>query len=1469
MRNLKTQILTSHFLLVAILVAVTGWGILNIMQLGRVVVRVLKDNFTSVIAAEGMQRALEQADGAAAFVLAGRMSRAQTQYEAARSRFDAALDLASKHIVEQGEREACADIGRQYAAYRVAVKKLLYSDPPMEGAAVKEYFTTTVEPLSSQLKQRIQDLGAINTAALEASREKAAQDASRAIWVRLWLSLGAVLAALLLALRLTRTTMKPLAELERHADEIGAGHLDRRISLDRRDEIGRLAEALNGMADKLQQARLVDERRAEQAERERWRKAGVAEIASLLQRSETPEQLAQGLLGKLVPMLGAGCGAFFLLHEATGGYRFCGGYAYQPPDGGSLGFSPGEGLGGQAAIERKPITVSEVPEGYLRVASGLGSAPPRVVVALPIVSLDRVLAVVELASFAPLTAEQWALIEELQDHIALNLEVLQRSIKTRDLLAQTQHQAGELRAQQASLLEAEERTRLILESAGEGIFGINTEGRISFVNPAACRLLGYPPEELVGQPSHDLLHHRRPDGTDYPRESCPMYAAYRHGTASRVDDEVLWCKDGSGLPVEYGATPIAKDGALVGAVISFTDATERKRAEADLQRRKDELQHINFLADSALDLTKAGYWHVPLDGSGWYNSSERAARIFGDHPTPDHRYTLAHWAEHVRLGDEAAATTTAENFAAAVAGEIPVYDSVYAYKRPVDGRVVWIHALGHVVKDENGKPRDMFGVTQDITDFKLLEMELVGARQKAEEATQMKSMFLANMSHEIRTPMNAIIGLSHLALRTDLTPKQRDYLGKIHNAGTSLLAVINDILDFSKIEAGRLDIENAEFRLDDVFQSVATVTAQKAHDKGLELLVDVASDLPQNLVGDPLRLGQVITNLVSNAIKFTERGEIRLKGELLDRAGEKVELRFSVHDTGIGMTREQASRLFQPFTQADMSTTRKHGGTGLGLTISRRLVELMGGQIWLESEPGVGSTFTFTVWLSLGSASGRVVPERLADLSVLVVDDNPAAREVLMDLLKDVAAHLDAVGSGAEAVAAVEQHDAAEPYDVVFMDWKMPGMDGLQATRRIKEDPRVSHQPAVVMVTAFGREEVREEAEHLHIDAFLVKPVTRSMLVDTLVTIFAPDSQETAAAGSVAADGHATLRGLRVLLVEDNDINQQVAIELLEGAGARVDVAGNGREAVEALARATDPVPWDVVLMDVQMPEMDGYQATARIRSEKRFANLPIIAMTAHATVEERARCLEAGMNDHVAKPIDPPALFNTVARYCRVSPEREAAPETAQVASATSSGLPVVAGLSTADGLRRVAGNAKLYRSLLQQFVDGQSEVTERIRESLGAGESAVAERLAHTVKGVAGTIGAAGIQAVAGELEKAIREQASSSQVEALRVRLGETLGALVAALGPQLGGQVPAASVAAPPVADLDALRPAVERLARLLGESDATAIDELESHGAMLRALFTPDGFAAFERLVTSYTFDEALDALRRAAAGKGL
>jgi two-component system sensor histidine kinase/response regulator len=1156
-----------------------------------------------------------------------------------------------------------------------------------------------------------------------------------------------------------RRIVQPIRGLERSVNTIAAGDYAQAVPfLDAADETGGLARSVDVLK---QGAALMDE--------QRWVKSQVSSVTGELQRADSLQEFGERLLSSLVPILGGGVGAFYVVEDGAATLKRVAGYGLAPEAGADL-LRIGEGLAGQCARERRPLTLSHLPPDYLRIASGLGQAPPAEATALPVMSKDSVLGVIEVASFRAPGARERTLLDELLPPAGMGLDILQRHLRTQALLRQTQDQARQLEQQTTEL----QRSKQTLMTQND---------------------------ELTAQ-----------------------------------QDELM---------------------------------RQRERLEAsesELRAGSEQLQRTNFLADTALELTKAGYWHVPLDGSGWYNSSERAARIFGDIPNPDYRYLMSEWAEHVREGDEEAWKATMENFGAAVEGRIPAYNAIYAYKRPVDGAVVWIRALGNVVRDAEGRPTDMFGVTQDITDFKRLQSDLLDAKQKAEEATEMKSMFLANMSHEIRTPMNAIIGLSHLALKTTLSPKQRDYVAKIHTAGTSLLTVINDILDFSKIEAGRLDIEAVDFDLDDVIGSVTLLTAQKAHEKGLELLVQAAPELPPRLVGDPLRLGQILTNLVNNAVKFTERGEIRLTVEPIERTETGLELQFSVRDTGIGMTGEQAEKLFRPFTQADMSTTRKHGGTGLGLTICRRLVELMGGRIWLESEPGVGTTFHFTVRVGIGSAVSRgVIPARLDRLRALVVDDNSTAREILHEALGALARHVDTVATGKEAIAALRRTDASDPYDIVFMDWRMPGMDGLEASRHIKSDETLTHQPAIVLVTAFGREEVREEAEQLQLDGFLVKPVTKSMVLDTLVNVFAEGGEH--AGLPVQPDHQDRLRGARVLLTEDNEINQQIAVELLEGAGAAVEVAANGREAVDRLVNGPQPPPFDVVLMDLQMPEMDGFQATARIRADPRLATLPVVAMTAHATTEERDRCLAAGMNDHVPKPIDPDLLIATVARFCQ--PSRAQQPEAPAVSGAASAGtaqdLPVIDGLDTRDGLSRVGGNRRLYLDLLRRFVDEQQGSMTRAGEALAAGDPAAAERLAHSLKGVAGNLGARHVQDAASRLEKAIRERAADAEVHDARTAAAAALDSLVGQMRTALGPATEAGHPDSPegPV-DPEQTLSAVARLRTLLGDFDPQAAGFLDANRPALRPLFDERGWQQFERMVQDYRFAEAEGELARVA-----
>ena len=783
-----------------------------------------------------------------------------------------------------------------------------------------------------------------------------------------------------------------------------------------------------------------------------------------------------------------------------------------------------------------------------------------------------------------------------------------------------------------------------------------------------------------------------------------------------------------------------------------------------------------------------------------------------------------------------------EVYGAAQRGDAHQYNMQLVRK---DGSRFWCRVTAAPLSGREAA-RGLVALYEDVTEEHAAAEALREAKRVAEEATQAKSMFLANMSHEIRTPMNAIIGLSHLALKTELSPKQRDYVSKIHNAGTSLLGIINDILDFSKVEAGKLEVEQAPFRLDDVLDNVSALIAQKANDKGLELVFDTAADVPQALIGDALRLGQILVNLVSNAVKFTDAGQVAVAIRRVERTGDKVQLALSVSDTGIGMTPEQSRRLFQAFTQADGSTTRKYGGTGLGLAICKRLVELMGGEIRVDSAPGKGSTFSFNAWFGVGeeaAARRKVVPEELAGLRALVVDDNAAAREILSELLRSAGITASAVSSGAQAIEALGQAAADHPFGVMFVDWKMPGMDGMETARRARA-LALRKPPRVVMVTAFGREEVRAEAESAGIEAFLVKPVSQSSLVDVLVTLFAPGQGVVArAAAGIAAR---TLAGARLLLAEDNEINQQIAIELLEAAGARVEVAGDGRQALDKLA-AGGAGAYDAILMDVQMPGMDGIEATRRIRADQRFARVPVIAMTAHAMAEERERCSAAGMVDHISKPVDPRALVDTVARW--VPRRASAAPQAARQGGAGAA-LPAIAGLDSAAGLKRVAGNTALYLRLLRQFVERQSAAADETAAALERGDRASAERIAHTVKGVAGNLGFGELQAAAGALEKAVRESApTAAPLQAMRARLA----AAVAALEQKLG------ATEVKNAAPVDAAKAA--GLARLLAESDGAAADYLDTHAAALRGLFARNEYERFEKAVHGYDFDTALAALR--------
>lgn len=722
--------------------------------------------------------------------------------------------------------------------------------------------------------------------------------------------------------------------------------------------------------------------------------------------------------------------------------------------------------------------------------------------------------------------------------------------------------------------------------------------------------------------------------------------------------------------------------------------------------------------------------------------------------------------------------------------------------------------------------------------------------------------------------MNAILGMTYLVQRTDLTSKQRDYIDKIASSGQHLLGIINDILDFSKIEAGKLTLEDTDFSLNSVLENLSTLIAEKCSAKGLELIFDVAPDVPNDLRGDPLRLGQVLINYANNAVKFTEKGEIIVRVSKISVHDGTAELLFEVQDSGIGLLPEQRDRLFKSFQQADTSTTRKFGGTGLGLAISKQLTEMMGGQVGVESEYGVGSTFWFTALLKIGQQKPQ---ERVSDIKlngrrVLLVDDNRQARLVLGDTLRLMQLRPDEAESGESAIEKVLAASAAnDPYELIYVDYQMPGLNGIETYARIRS-LQLADLPKCIMITGFGREDILLEARNSGIELILVKPVTPSVLFEaTLHALLGgvAESSQPQAQFQLVSDHRQLLRsirGARILLVEDNELNRQVALEILEEGLFAVDHAANGEIAVaKVLAR-----PYDLVLMDMQMPVMDGLEATRQIRAHAQCASLPIIALTANAMTGDLERCIAAGMNDLVTKPIEPDQLFAKLVHWIPPTPQGLAAAELPEVASSqpangknSNQEMPELSipGLDTQAGLRRVLGKPKSYLSLLRKFAAGQSGALNEVQAFFAAGDPVSAERTAHTLKSLAGSIGANDLQARAAELEQAIRDGASQDVLAQLIEQTELLLGPLVKALETNLPLEVAeAASIG--PVSPTDLLVNFLAELTPCLeARNPKKCAEMLQINRSLTWPLELQREAAALEQATAKYKFKDALELVR--------
>jgi two-component system, sensor histidine kinase and response regulator len=773
-------------------------------------------------------------------------------------------------------------------------------------------------------------------------------------------------------------------------------------------------------------------------------------------------------------------------------------------------------------------------------------------------------------------------------------------------------------------------------------------------------------------------------------------------------------------------------------------------------------------------------------------------------------------------------------------------------------------------KKADGSIGGQVGTIIDNTEQQNAQIAMQQAKELAEESSRMKSDFLANMSHEIRTPMNAIIGMSHLMLKTALTPKQYDYQIKVQHSGQHLLRVINDILDFSKIEAGELKIENTQINLDKIIENVFNLVAFKAKEKGINLLVDIDVNTPKLVIGDGLRISQILINYVNNAVKFTLQGEIKIIIKTVSEQDDDITLYFAVQDTGIGITDKEKNKLFTSFQQADTSTTRKFGGTGLGLAISKNLAILMDGSVGVDSVSGEGSTFWLQ--LTLKKVDSQVVDSldittKFSGQRVLVVDDNEVSRQVLADLLSDLSLRVGMATSGEEAISMTRDAANAEtPYQIIFIDWHMPDMDGFEATNKIRS-LGLTNEAKIVLVTAFGRQDVLNNAAALSINCVLIKPINPVLLQDTIMQLLSIEANISQTSinyiAPSALEDLSRLAGYHVLVVEDNELNQEVAVELLKHADITSDVANNGQEALDLLAANT----YDIVLMDMQMPIMDGVAATIEIRKQKQFSKLPIIAMTANVLKEDREKCLVAGMNDFIPKPIEPDNLWAMLFKWIKPIDNRKTYAKTIAEQSLvlqsrlilnTNRKVPeTIDGLDVRAGLKRVLGKEDLYLSMLNKFLTGQKNVITEMQQSLEAKDWITLERIAHTLKGLAANIGAQHIADKASLVESSAKLN-NAVEVNHYLESLSAPLDKILAALNDAMTESPDQLMTIAPLENHL--IESLLKRLHILLLDDDPEVQNFFNENSASFNQIFA-DKYSAIKFNIEQFSFDDAYQILK--------
>jgi two-component system, sensor histidine kinase and response regulator len=884
----------------------------------------------------------------------------------------------------------------------------------------------------------------------------------------------------------------------------------------------------------------------------------------------------------------------------------------------------------------------------------------------------------------------------------------------------------------------------LTNTISQGVMAVSSQENITFMNIAASKLIGRSQQETLNQSIHNVLVGHKESTNTLSGPASPLLTAIRDGQSWKSDEEIMQSHQGLSYPISINAVPLFLNGEVQGSVIVFQDISERKKSESALRESEERFRHVASTAHEAIiTINEAGqilFWN------------HAAAKIFGykDDEVLGQPLTAvipSHLQEAHQKGLSAAITRGSLKHLGETL-ELPALRK--------DGQEILLEVILSTWKTSG--QRHFTAMARDITERKRMLEDLADAKSNAEQANQAKSDFLANMSHEIRTPMNAIIGMSHLALMQPLEPRIADYVAKIHQAGQSLLRIINDILDFSKIEAGKLEIETISFNLDEEFQSLLSLLSMKAHEKQLELVLDKTPDLPTKLLGDPTRINQILLNLVSNAIKFTEKGEVVIHVEKHSLSGDRLELNFSISDSGIGMKPEQLDKLFSAFGQADTSTTRKYGGTGLGLAISKQLVELMGGKISVESVFGQGSRFSFWLPLSVDTntteeaASDHVLKE----LEIVLMAPPGTHRQSMIANLEAFGVTVRLVDQNADLKSQLKQPESNDFKQIIILD---PGFDTASIDREVKRIREIlPTDTIVVLLPNLSNEQAMIQLEKLSKVSYLTKPVTASDLFDYLINLtqgkILPASLKRGNKenrfGKVVLTLSESLKGKKILLAEDNQVNQQIALELLNMVGLEVEVVENGLEALSKVRNNK----YDLVLIDLQMPIMDGYEATRRIQSE--IDNPPpLIAMTANALESDRKQSEQAGMKGHVAKPVDPENLYRVINRWIGSGhddvtlPPSDLPQEHSQMP--TSEQLP---GLDLELSLQRSAGSVSLFLKLLDQFQQDQRDAVEQISNAILEGDLDVALRHAHTLKGLAGSIAAGEVQTQAEKVEGLLQD-------------------------------------------------------------------------------------------------------------------